>query len=393
MVLGDKDSGFTERYKTTGSKIMTSQAEETTAIIDGYTDIGDKDSDREIGFSESYKTTGSKITTPQAEDTIATVDHNTVLGDKDFDLEISFFERHNITGNKTVTLETKGDTLNVDPYTVLGDKDSATLAFISYSNLDSIIGPELVDDESNVLKNLQPSKFYSRVVTVTKGNRGIQNLSGNVSITFSRIQGKQEGVTQGEKVCVAWIPSEKGGNWSPSSCFLVAMNATHMECRCSVLSSFAVLLALYEITDELHLSILSWITYFGLSLSLLCLLVSIVTFFCCQAIQNINTTIKAHLCLSLFLAELLFLVASSIDRHAVLYATVASRLHYLFLAAFFWMCLEAVQLCLMVLNLKVVNFSRTRVVPRRLMYPIGYGCPAVIVIVTAAVNAKGYGTD
>ncbi|XP_043551040.1 adhesion G protein-coupled receptor E2-like [Chiloscyllium plagiosum] len=69
--------------------------------------------------------------------------------------------------------------------------------------------------------------------------------------------------------------------------------------------------------DQLHLSILSWITYFGLSLSLLCLLVSIVTFFGCQAIQNINTTIKAHLCLSLFLAELLFLVASSIDTRTV----------------------------------------------------------------------------
>ncbi|XP_067829261.1 adhesion G protein-coupled receptor E4-like [Heptranchias perlo] len=56
------------------------------------------------------------------------------------------------------------------------------------------------------------------------------------------------------------------------------------------------------------------------------------------------------------------------------------------------MCLEAVQLCLMVSNLKVVNFSRTRVIGGRLMYPIGYGCPAVIVAVSAAVNHKGYGT-
>ncbi|GCC19008.1 hypothetical protein chiPu_0018170 [Chiloscyllium punctatum] len=278
-VTDDREVGFTERYKTTGSKITTSQAEDTTAIIDGYTDIGDKDSDKKRGniSADSQSDSGSwramefsqhllgnrsiwkgldvterrKVANSYLQEignaVIAAAQHSQKkeiikLSKPTLDLEISFIERHNITGNKTVTLEAKGDTLNVDPYTILGDKDSATLAFISYSNLDSIIGPELVVDESNVSKNLQPSEFYSRVVTV--------------------------------------------------------------------------------------------------------------------------------LC-----------------------ATVAGGLHYLFLAAFFWMCLEAVQLCLMVLNLKVVNFSRTRVIPRRLMYPIGYGCPAVIVIVTAAVNAKGYGTD
>ncbi|XP_078090897.1 putative adhesion G protein-coupled receptor E4P [Mustelus asterias] len=74
-------------------------------------------------------------------------------------------------------------------------------------------------------------------------------------------------------------------------------------------------------------------------------------------------------------------------------AIVAGGLHFLLLAAFAWMCLESVQLCLMVLNLKVVNFSRVRVIRRRFIYPIGYGCPAVIVVISAAVNAEGYGTD
>eukprot|EP00061_Rhincodon_typus_P007864 g29971.t1 len=110
-------------------------------------------------------------------------------------LEIGFIERHNITGSKIVTLQAKEDTLTINPTTVLGDKDSvtlssiiplcvsssylvwfidltsfiifsvleATLAFLSYNDMDSIIGSELVDDESNVSKRLQNNLFHSRV--------------------------------------------------------------------------------------------------------------------------------------------------------------------------------------------------------------------------------------
>ncbi|XP_048473792.1 uncharacterized protein LOC109922780 [Rhincodon typus] len=163
-------------------------------------------------------------------------------------LEIGFIERHNITGSKIVTLQAKEDTLTINPTTVLGDKDSATLAFLSYNDMDSIIGSELVDDESNVSKRLQNNLFHSRVVTVTKGNRAMRNLSGNFSITFNRIQRKQEDVTRGGKVCAVWKPSAEGGSWSSAGCYLTATNATHTECSCRVLSSFAVLLTLYEIT-------------------------------------------------------------------------------------------------------------------------------------------------
>lgn len=55
------------------------------------------------------------------------------------------------------------------------------------------------------------------------------------------------------------------------------------------------------------LSALSVITYVGLSLSLLCLFLAVVTFLLCQPIQNTSTTLHLQLSICLFLADLLFL--------------------------------------------------------------------------------------
>ena len=57
---------------------------------------------------------------------------------------------------------------------------------------------------------------------------------------------------------------------------------------------------------------LTVITYVGLSLSLLCLLLAALTFLLCKAIQNTSTSLHLQLSLCLFLAHLLFLTA--IDR-------------------------------------------------------------------------------
>lgn len=54
------------------------------------------------------------------------------------------------------------------------------------------------------------------------------------------------------------------------------------------------------------------ISYVGLSLSLLCLLLAVLTFLFCKAIHNTSTSLHLQLSICLFLAHLLFLTA--IDR-------------------------------------------------------------------------------
>ncbi|KAG6921029.1 adhesion G protein-coupled receptor E4, partial [Chelydra serpentina] len=74
-------------------------------------------------------------------------------------------------------------------------------------------------------------------------------------------------------------------------------------------------------------------------------------------------------------------------------AVIAGLLHYLFLACFTWMFLEGLHLFLTVRNLQVVNYTSASRFKKRFMYPFGYGFPALVVAISAAVNPDGYGTS
>lgn len=65
------------------------------------------------------------------------------------------------------------------------------------------------------------------------------------------------------------------------------------------------------------------ITYVGLSLSLLCLLLAALTFLLCKAIQNTSTSLHLQLSICLFLAHLLFLTA--IDQTKIKVLTLSQR--------------------------------------------------------------------
>lgn len=69
-------------------------------------------------------------------------------------------------------------------------------------------------------------------------------------------------------------------------------------------------------------------------------------------------------------------------------AVFAALLHFFFLAAFTWMFLEGVQLYIMLVEVFESEHSR-----RRYFYLVGYGVPALIVAVSAAVDYRSYGTD
>ena len=72
----------------------------------------------------------------------------------------------------------------------------------------------------------------------------------------------------------------------------------------------------------------------------------------------------------------------------VLCAVVAGLLHYFFLASFAWMCVEGIQLYVMLIE--VFESEKSRV---KYYYLGAYGLPALVVGISAAVDHKGYGTD
>uniref|UniRef100_A0A8C3XW33 Uncharacterized protein n=1 Tax=Chelydra serpentina TaxID=8475 RepID=A0A8C3XW33_CHESE len=273
------------------------------------------------------------------------------------------------------------DTMDVDCDTVTGaaTQGLGAAAFISYTTLDSIISVRLLN-KGNLPAggNLEKSHLNSRVVSGAIGDGKPINLSRPVNFTLRHKQA----------LCVYWKVVAEDGSWSPDGCTVVHTNSTHTNCSCNHLSSLAVLMA--PSTESYSLTI---ITQVGLTLSLLCLFLAILTFLLCRSIRNVSTSLHLQLCLCLFLADLLFLTAVTRTRSWVACAVIAGLLHYLFLACFSWMFLEGLHLFLTVRNLMVVNYTSASRFKKRFMYPFAYGFPALVVAISAAVYPDGYGTS
>ncbi|CAM4661187.1 unnamed protein product [Lepidochelys olivacea] len=348
--------------------------------------------------------------------------------------------------SEVFTLRAHNDTMGVHCDTVTGAATHAGLgaaAFISYSTLDSIISARhLSEGNLPACGKLEKSHLNSRVVSGAVGDGRPINLSRPANFTLRHSQDKKR---EEEALCVYWKVVAESGSWSPDGCTAVHTNSTHTTCRCDHLSSFAVLMAPTTVTvshretritglepelraqpwaklslerleallgERLSRSPGGWagvtgdspfavlqesypltlVTYVGLTFSLLCLLLAILTFLLCRSIRNVSTSLHLQLCLCLFLADLLFLIAVTRTRSWVVCAVIAGFLHYLFLACFTWMFLEGLHLFLTVRNLQVVNYTSASRFKKRFTYPFGYGVPALVVAISAAVNPGGYRT-
>uniref|UniRef100_A0A8C8Y658 Adhesion G protein-coupled receptor E2 n=1 Tax=Panthera leo TaxID=9689 RepID=A0A8C8Y658_PANLE len=232
--------------------------------------------------------------------------------------------------------------------------------------------------------------LLSDVVSAFVSNKDTQNLKSPAPTDALFLQSVTPGPTQ-KVFCVFWEHSQDGGgHWSTTGCRMAATRDASTTCQCSHLSSFAVLMAHGHVQKEDPVLVV--ITYVGLGLSLLCLLLAALTFLLCKAIQNTSTSLHLQLSICLFLAHLLFLTAIDQTKIKLLCAIIAGALHYLYLASFTWMLLEGLHLFLTARNLTVVNYSSMSRFMKRLMLPVGYGVPALIVAISAASRPSLYGT-
>ncbi|XP_067829259.1 adhesion G protein-coupled receptor E5-like [Heptranchias perlo] len=291
------------------------------------------------------------------------------------DLQVQILQNDKIKTNGTVTLLAKGN--EMDFYWETKMSDFAAVSLLAYKQMESILD---VDDLE--MENKKYGKEYLQLnsdmltATINSNNKTLQN------VTFI-IKNHEVDDVEDYTVCVHWRETENRKFWSTSGCRKVASNWTHTTCNCRHLSNFAVLVALYKVESPA----LTTITYIGIITSLVCLFTAIITFIVCRGIQSTRTTIHTHLCLCLFVAELLFLVGLSATRNMSVCRAIAGFLHYLFLVCFMWMLLEGVQLYLM-----VVKVFLTQSLRGKYTYPVAYAIPALFVIISAAANPKGYGT-
>ncbi|XP_023804713.1 adhesion G protein-coupled receptor L3 isoform X7 [Oryzias latipes] len=255
--------------------------------------------------------------------------------------------------------------------------------YLSTENASMKLGSEALATNYSVIVN-------SPVITaaINKDSNKVY-LSDPVVFTIRHLQQSEENFNPN---CSFWSYSKRTmtGYWSTQDCRLLITNRTHTTCSCTHLTNFAVLMAHVDVKnmDPVHDMLLDVITWVGILLSLVCLLISLFTFCFFRGLQSDRNTIHKNLCISLFIAESLFLVGINRGDQPIACAVFAALLHFFFLAAFTWMFLEGVQLYIMLVEVFESEHSR-----RRYFYMVGYGVPALIVAVSAAVDYRSYGTD
>ncbi|XP_012889689.1 PREDICTED: CD97 antigen isoform X1 [Dipodomys ordii] len=263
-------------------------------------------------------------------------------------------------------------------------------------------------------------RFLSSINSVFLTNTKTGELAYPVTFNFSH--SREMPGPRDEVICAFWKGEDgnRSGHWSTEGCRKVDSKDGITICQCRHLSSFAILMAHYHIQDPR----LALITKVGLSLSLVCLLLCILTFLLVRSIQSSRTTVHLHLCLCLFVGSALFLAGVENNTEGGQDVTpcpacqeswsleappvrgsgpalpgeappppvglrcrlVAALLHYCFLAAFCWMSLEGLELYFL-----VVRVFRGQGLRTRWQCLLGYGVPLLVVAVSAAVYSEGYG--
>uniref|UniRef100_A0A8C9QCU8 Adhesion G protein-coupled receptor L4 n=1 Tax=Spermophilus dauricus TaxID=99837 RepID=A0A8C9QCU8_SPEDA len=265
---------------------------------------------------------------------------------------------------------------------------NVAVAFLYYKS----IGP-LLSSSDNFLLEPQSSdnseeeeRVVSSVISVSvNSNPPTLYELEKITFTLSHIKITDKYRTQ----CAFWnySPDTMNGSWSLEGCELIYSNETHTSCRCNHLTHFAILMSSSSSIGIKDYNILTRITQLGIIISLICLAICIFTFWFFSEIQSTRTTIHKNLCCSLFLAELVFLVGINTNTNKLFCSIIAGLLHYFFLAAFAWMCIEGIHLYLI-----VVGVIYNKGFLHKNFYIFGYLSPAVVVGFSAALGYRYYGT-
>ncbi|XP_045406776.1 adhesion G protein-coupled receptor E5 isoform X4 [Lemur catta] len=298
-------------------------------------------------------------------------------------------------GNKNVTMGQSHARmlLNWAVAARAGDSGPTVAGIFSSQNMKKLLANASLDLEPKKQAQLEEThespvhgaqvRILSAVNSVFLSNTNTEKLASPITFAFSH---KHETPGTGEElICAFWKgDSNISGHWATTGCRMLGSRNGSTTCQCSHLSSFAILMAHYDVQDWK----LALITKVGLALSLVCLLLCILTFLLVRPIQGSRTTIHLHLCICLFVGSAIFLagIENQSDQVGLRCRLVAGLLHYCFLAAFCWMSLEGLELYFLVVRVFQGQGLRTR-----WLCLIGYGVPLLIVAISAASYSEGYG--
>ncbi|XP_051796842.1 putative adhesion G protein-coupled receptor E4P [Acanthochromis polyacanthus] len=292
------------------------------------------------------------------------------------------------------SLSAKGNTMEINlDGLAKNNNGSAAVAFLTLDGMESLLSHTYFQTENR-------TEMYSDVITAILPSVNNTNLTEPVNFTIQhRERNRQAESEAGMVTCVYWEDKTLGeGNeaakqkimrWSVEGCGVVFTNENYTVCSCSHLSTFALILQIAEPPPQSDF--LEWLNRMCVIVGLFFFALAVFTFLLCSWNPKINNTARLHLCLNLGSSHLLLLWNDRYLEEELACTVMAGLLHFLVVASFVWMLLEALQLHLLVRRLSKVQVIQRDGLPRPLLYLIGYGVPFVIVGVSALIYSDGYG--
>nr|XP_040040365.1 adhesion G protein-coupled receptor L4 [Gasterosteus aculeatus aculeatus] len=291
----------------------------------------------------------------------------------------------------TLSASMGGDHINLTPkLRPQGDRNgSVSVLFVRYDSIADILKPSGDPGVTDYSRRAEAGEITvnSQVIAAAVKPADVYQLD---HVTFVLKHNQPVDAAADGTTCAFWEyePGSFRGHWATHGCKTVHVSSNATTCSCDHLTHFAILMSSGRADLAAHNTTLTRITQLGMIISLICLSMCIFTFWFFSEIQSTRTTIHKNLCCSLFMAEFIFLVGINMNTHKLFCSVIAGLLHYFFLAAFSWMCIEGIHLYLI-----VVGVIYNKGFLHRNFYIFGYGSPAVVVAISATLGSKYYGTD
>nr|XP_008161306.1 adhesion G protein-coupled receptor F5 isoform X1 [Chrysemys picta bellii]XP_023956821.1 adhesion G protein-coupled receptor F5 isoform X1 [Chrysemys picta bellii]XP_042704598.1 adhesion G protein-coupled receptor F5 isoform X1 [Chrysemys picta bellii] len=285
----------------------------------------------------------------------------------DYNKNFTFSNSANLSGNVLINSDT-----------IKNLKQNSTIITVAFSNLSYIL-----PNPSETVKDV------NGLVMMTTTNSTLPP-DFQISMTFAK-----SNLSMKEPQCVFWNNSLSAavGGWDDTGCH-PKDEGDNIICICSHLTSFSILMSFDQGSSKAALQSLDYITYIGLSISIVSLMICIlIESLVWKYVTKTRTSYMRHVCIlniavSLLIADSWFIVAAFLpDKEEQVTGNVCIAatffIHLFYLSMFFWM----LALGLMIFyRLVFILHDTSKTIQKAVAFSLGYGCPLIISVITIAVT-------
>ncbi|XP_071999806.1 adhesion G protein-coupled receptor F5-like [Engystomops pustulosus] len=301
-----------------------------------------------------------------------TLSNLTATGDN-YMANFEFTHMGNLTGN-----------ILIDKNSLSTFPSNATVVSVAYATLKDILNA--------TSKNSSITGDLNGLVMTTTVSENYTDFQ--IEMNFTKINPRLN-----KTMCVFW--NFKSQDWDNTGCRPKNnSDNTTVTCICDHLTSFSILMSYDYPTNREAEIILTFITYIGLGISMLSLVICIVieaTVW--KSVTKNKTSYMRHVCImniavTLLMADIWFIVGGAMSDLEKTDACVAATFftHLFYLCTFFWMLTMGL---ILFYRLMCIFHDLSKTVMMGISFFLGYGCPIIITVITVAVTqpSKTYTYD